>query len=234
MTSPQNRVHPGVHTHIVTLSVALCPAMMEGLYIAPLEFVERQRIPDHVHWPTTPELFNIMPLPRRPLLLRCTLLSLLALGLSPSLLQRVGDFDGHFVTRSPDDSDRLKVLDNPVGPGRDNLVHGVTRDEADDLAAGRLSGLDARGRVLQHQDVPRHVLQAELLEAHEVAGRVGLPVLHRLGGDEVLRYREGEDVEPAGDKGLGARGDNGPGAGLGYQGVQQRPRSRNLGGIVAV
>ena len=82
----------------------------------------------------------------------------------------------------------------------------MTGSKRDDLETRRLASLDARRGVLEHEDVPRGVLQAETLAAEEVARRIGLAILDGLGGDEVLRLREGED---------GERDDGGRNAGAG-------------------
>ncbi len=69
-------------------------------------------------------------------------------------------------------------------------------DQADDLAPGGLAGQDARGRVLEHEDLLGRVVEGEVVPAEFVTSWVGLAVGDGLSGDEVFWAREGEGREP--------------------------------------
>lgn len=110
----------------------------------------------------------------------------------------------------------------------------MARDETNDLASGVLAGLDSRGTVLEHEHLVAAADQAQLLQAHAVAGRVRLALDHRLGGDEVLGDGELKDVEPSGHERRGARCDDGPGRAGRDERVEQLTGTGDLGGVVAV
>jgi hypothetical protein len=72
----------------------------------------------------------------------------------------------------------------------------VRSDDGQHLAPGLLPGADARGAVLEDQHVLVLAAEGEALAPEQVAGRVRLAVGDGLGGDDVGRGGEFEDVEP--------------------------------------
>lgn len=107
-------------------------------------------------------------------------------------------------------------------------------DQADDLAARCLSGSDARGAVLEDQNVAGTALQAERLQTHNVALGIGLAVINTLSRDEVLRRSQVEHVEPTSYEGFRTGCYDGPRATLGDYSIDQRAGAMDLGRIVAV
>lgn len=131
------------------------------------------------------------------------------------MLKGIPDLDRHSSALHAHNLDRIQVLQHPVRSGRNDLLDRVARYQAHDFAPRGLACLDARRCILEHEKLLALVLHAQALAAEVVACRVGLALVDGLGGDEVLRDGEVEDVEPAGDEGLGAGGDDGPGGGEG-------------------
>ena len=153
---------------------------------------------------------------------------------SKSEAQRVGQLKRHLPVRLSHHPHALEVLDHPVWLGRHDLFHSVARYQSQDLAPGRFSSLDACWAVLENKDLPGLVLQPELLEADEVAGRIGFAVLDRLRGNEMLRSAKRQPLQPAPDQGLGARRDDGPGEGNRDDGGEERAGAGDLHHVVGV